>query len=172
MRFGLEEEQKAALYEMNGFIGLGSKSLKICNAVPKPKTAITTGTTNTTTTSSALPNSGYSSTAATDYSQYYDPSTYWQGYNTQWQGYEQQGQHSDYTAYYQQQAAAHAQQQQQQTPQTTSHHTSSSENWTHMYEHPQEDDDLALVGKIIVCFFLHFKLSTVTVSVLFSIQNI
>lgn len=152
VRFGLEEEQKAALYEMNGFIGLGSKSLKICNAVPKPKTAITTATTNTTTTSNALPSSGYSSTASTDYTQYYDPSTYWQGYNTTWQGYEQQGQ-SDYTAYYQQQAAAHVQQQQQQqTPQnTTTHHSNSStENWTHMYEHPQEDDDLALVGKFFM----------------------
>lgn len=41
VRFGLEEEQKAALYEMNGYIGLGLKPLKICNAVPKPKSATT-----------------------------------------------------------------------------------------------------------------------------------
>lgn len=39
VRFGIEEEQKAALYEMNGYIGLGLKPLKICNAVPKPKNA-------------------------------------------------------------------------------------------------------------------------------------
>lgn len=46
VRFGIEEEQKSALYEMNGYIGLGSKALKICNAVPKPKTtnASSTGT--------------------------------------------------------------------------------------------------------------------------------
>lgn len=44
VRFGLEEEQKSALYEMNGYIGLGSKALKICNAVPKPKTATTSTT--------------------------------------------------------------------------------------------------------------------------------
>lgn len=37
VKFGLEEEQKSALYEMNGYIGLGSKALKICSAVPKPK---------------------------------------------------------------------------------------------------------------------------------------
>lgn len=37
VRFGLEEEQKAALYAMNGYAGLGTKLLKICNAVPKPK---------------------------------------------------------------------------------------------------------------------------------------
>lgn len=103
VRFGLEEEQKAALYEMNGYIGLGSKSLKICNAVPKPKTALTSGTTSTTSTSTAL-QSGYAATTTTDYSQYYDPTTYWQGY-TAWQ-YEQPTT-TDYTAYYQQQAAAH-----------------------------------------------------------------
>lgn len=43
VRFGLEEEQKAALYEMNGYIGLGTKPLKICNAVPKPKGAAGSG---------------------------------------------------------------------------------------------------------------------------------
>lgn len=128
VRFGLEEEQKAALYEMNGYIGLGSKSLKICNAVPKPKTALTTGTTSTTSTSSALQSTGYGTTT-TDYSQYYDPTTYWQGYNT-WQGYEQPTT-TDYTAYYQQQAVAHVQQQQQQQQQSGYH-----------YEHHQEDDDL------------------------------
>lgn len=39
VRFGVEEEQKSALFLMNGFVGLGSKPLKICNAVPKPKDA-------------------------------------------------------------------------------------------------------------------------------------
>lgn len=66
VRFGLEDEQKAALYEMNGFIGLGSKALKICNAVPKPKTAVTTATTPTITTTTSASQSAY--TAAAVYS--------------------------------------------------------------------------------------------------------
>lgn len=153
VRFGLEEEQQAALYEMNGWIGLGSKSLKICNAVPKPKTATTAGTTSTSTTSSSMQSSGYggSSTSTTDYSQYYDPSAYWQGYSsgTSWSGYEQPAaavtQPTDYTAYYQQQAIAHAQQHQQQQQQLEQ-----AETWNssyHHYDRGQEDDDLALVGK-------------------------
>lgn len=44
VRFGMEEEQKAALYEMNGYMGLGLKPLKICNAVPKPKSSLASGT--------------------------------------------------------------------------------------------------------------------------------
>lgn len=48
VKFGLEDEQKNALFEMNGYIGLGNKPLKICNAVPKPKT--TTAATGTATT--------------------------------------------------------------------------------------------------------------------------
>lgn len=40
VKFGLEEEQKSALFEMNGYIGLGSKALKICSAVPKPRDAV------------------------------------------------------------------------------------------------------------------------------------
>lgn len=43
VRFGMEEEQKAALYEMNGYMGLGLKPLKICNAVPKPKSSLASG---------------------------------------------------------------------------------------------------------------------------------
>lgn len=75
VRFGSEEEMKDSLVSMNGYIGLGTKALKICNAVPKPKGAVTTtaGATTTTQTSST-----------TDYSQYYDPSTYWQNYAS-WQ---------------------------------------------------------------------------------------
>lgn len=160
VRFGLEEEQQAALYEMNGWIGLGSKSLKICNAVPKPKTATTAGTTSTSTTSSSMQSSGYggSSTSTTDYSQYYDPSAYWQGYSsgTSWQGYEQPAatQPTDYTAYYQQQAIAHAQQHQQQQQQLEQ--TSNAESWNsnYHYDHAQEDEDLVLVGKssgTIIC---------------------
>lgn len=37
VRFGNEDEQRNALYAMNGYNGLGSKPLKICTAVPKPK---------------------------------------------------------------------------------------------------------------------------------------
>lgn len=40
VRFGNDEEQKNALRTMNGFVGLGMKPLKICIAVPKPKTTI------------------------------------------------------------------------------------------------------------------------------------
>lgn len=40
VRFGSEEEQRNALYAMNGYTGLGSKPLKICTAVPKPKGAM------------------------------------------------------------------------------------------------------------------------------------
>lgn len=43
VRFGMEEEQKSALYEMNGYVGLGLKPLKICNAVPKPKSSTGAG---------------------------------------------------------------------------------------------------------------------------------
>lgn len=75
VRFGSEEEMKDSLVSMNGYIGLGTKALKICNAVPKPKGAITTTTGSTTTTQTS---------SSTDYSQYYDPSTYWQNYAS-WQ---------------------------------------------------------------------------------------
>lgn len=37
VRFGSEDEQRNALYAMNGYTGLGLKPLKICTAVPKPK---------------------------------------------------------------------------------------------------------------------------------------
>lgn len=63
---------------MNGYVGLGTKALKICNAVPKPKGALTTGTSSATSATSTY------TTAATDYTQYYDPSTYWQNY-ANWQ---------------------------------------------------------------------------------------
>ncbi|KAG5886505.1 hypothetical protein JTB14_014688 [Gonioctena quinquepunctata] len=85
VRFGSEEEMKDSLISMNGYIGLGTKALKICNAVPKPKGSLTPGT------------SSSSQSNGTDFSQYYDPSTYWQNYASwQTQGYyehEQQASH-------------------------------------------------------------------------------
>jgi RNA recognition motif-containing protein len=78
VRFGSEDEMKDSLTTMNGYVGLGTKALKICNAVPKPKGALTTGTSSATSATSTY------TTAATDYTQYYDPSTYWQNY-ANWQ---------------------------------------------------------------------------------------
>lgn len=140
VRFGLEDEQKAALYEMNGFIGLGSKALKICNAVPKPKTALTSSTTSTTTTSAASMLSSSYGTGGTDYSQYYDPSAYWQGYSS-WPGYYDQTQGADSAA-----AAAAAAYYPQQT--STQAVAQAAETWAAQqgYEPHQEDDDFALVG--------------------------
>ncbi|KAG5676791.1 hypothetical protein PVAND_006599 [Polypedilum vanderplanki] len=73
VKFGLEEEQKSALYEMNGYIGLGSKPLKICSAVPKPKDKdMTTQQSATSIVEQAVQN-------ALQYSQYnYDQYFYWQ----------------------------------------------------------------------------------------------
>ncbi|XP_017116752.1 tRNA selenocysteine 1-associated protein 1 [Drosophila elegans] len=124
VRFGIEDEQKSALYDMNGFIGLGSKPIKICNAVPKPKSelgaALGEGNTNY-----GYGGSGSSaSTGGTDYSQYYDPtSTYWQGYQA-WQGYYEQAGPSitDAAAYYQQ-----AMSQSHSNPQTLAQH---AEAWS------------------------------------------
>lgn len=94
VRFGSEEEQKDSLVTMNGFIGLGSKALKICNAVPKPKGATTTSPSGAGGTPSFT-----SATLAPDYSQYYDPSAYWQGYAQQWpSGYYEQGDASQNSA--------------------------------------------------------------------------
>lgn len=82
VRFGSEDEQKDSLTAMNGYVGLGTKALKICNAVPKPKGPPTTppSTTSSSTTAAAT----YS--AAQDYTQYYDPTAYWGNYAS-WQGY-------------------------------------------------------------------------------------
>lgn len=79
VRFGNEEEQRNALHAMNGYTGLGTKPLKICTAVPKPKNAVTTQNSTLTTMTPS-----YSSN--TDYNQYYDPSAYWQNYSA-WSGY-------------------------------------------------------------------------------------
>lgn len=80
VRFGSEDEQKDSLTTMNGYIGLGTKALKICNAVPKPKGAITSPSTSSGTGTTTT----YTTATTTDYSQYYDPSAYWQNYAS-WQ---------------------------------------------------------------------------------------
>ncbi|KAI4468533.1 trna selenocysteine 1-associated protein 1-related-related [Holotrichia oblita] len=84
VRFGSEDEQKDSLTSMNGYVGLGTKALKICNAVPKPKGAVTT-------TASTTSNATTTYTTAGDYSQYYDPSAYWQSYASWQAGYYDQG---------------------------------------------------------------------------------
>lgn len=136
VRFGTEEEQKSALYEMNGFIGLGSKPLKICNAVPKPKSSTTTTTTSNDATASIQ-----NMTAMTEFSQYYDPSTYWQnpalyGQSAQqtWAAYDPT-MVADYAAYYQ----ASAQIQQENSVQNESSQLSQA--------YHQQSGDLTLVGK-------------------------
>ncbi|XP_041984684.1 tRNA selenocysteine 1-associated protein 1 [Aricia agestis] len=82
VRFGKEEEQRNALYAMNGYTGLGTKPLKICTAVPKPKGAVTTQAQS----NSSATGPAYSS--GTDFSQYYDPTQYWQNYSA-WSYYGQ-----------------------------------------------------------------------------------
>lgn len=123
VRFGTEEEQKSALYEMNGYIGLGSKPLKICNAVPKPKSSATATATASNDASASMQNIS-ASNAVTELSQYYDPTSYWQ--NTAlygqsapqtWTTYDP-SMVADYAAYYQQQAQAHIQQESSTAQQT------------------------------------------------------
>lgn len=148
VRFGLEEEQSDSLTKMNGYIGLGSKALKICNAVPKPKGAAGSSSPPSSTLSSTAATTAYGTAAAavanaaTDYSQYYDSTTaaannYWQTYNT-WQGYydQQAQQGTDAQGYYQTQMSGGV---------------TGTEGWTagHEYEQPQDDDDLALVGECL-----------------------
>ncbi|XP_008195447.1 tRNA selenocysteine 1-associated protein 1 isoform X3 [Tribolium castaneum] len=91
VRFGSEDEMRDSLTTMNGYIGLGTKALKICNAVPKPKGALTTGTPSATSTTSTY--------TAADYSQFYDPSTYWQNYANWQTGYYEQGDGTGHEAY-------------------------------------------------------------------------
>ncbi|KPJ03955.1 tRNA selenocysteine 1-associated protein 1 [Papilio xuthus] len=88
VRFGNEEEQRNALYAMNGYSGLGTKPLKICTAVPKPKGVTTNQNSTTSVTSNAAYNNG-----SQEYNQYYDPSAYWQNYSA-WSGYYGQGDQS------------------------------------------------------------------------------
>lgn len=99
VKFGLEEEQKSALYEMNGYIGLGSKALKICSAVPKPKDG-------------SMPTAPVAPSATTIVQQVYDQAYsqyYYDQYSQYWQtqGYGYDGsQQMDPSAYYSSQAAA------------------------------------------------------------------
>lgn len=138
VRFGVEEEQKSALYEMNGYIGLGSKALKICNAVPKPKSSATTADSTTVAMSNLT-----QSNSMTDFSQYYDPSAYWQTPSLYGQTSSQAWATYDPTsvaAYYQQQATAHIQQE------NTSTQQSDSAVMTQVYN--QQSEDLTLVGEV------------------------
>lgn len=116
VKFGLEEEQQDALHKMNGYIGLGSKPIRICNAVPKPKDG-STPTTPISTPSSLV--SGY-----IDYNPYqYDSSSaYWQNYN--WQSYYDQSQ--DYSGYQLQSWQGQA-------------------DYSGLLQQQEEDDELALV---------------------------
>ncbi|CAH2243017.1 tRNA selenocysteine 1-associated protein 1 isoform X1 [Pararge aegeria] len=102
VRFGSEDEQRNALYAMNGYTGLGNKPLKICTAVPKPKGAVTPQNSSPATANAPTYNSG------TEYNHYYDPSAYWQNYSA-WSGYYGQDQNA---------AATQPQQQQPQLPDT------------------------------------------------------
>uniref|UniRef100_A0A1A9X4C5 tRNA selenocysteine-associated protein 1 n=1 Tax=Glossina brevipalpis TaxID=37001 RepID=A0A1A9X4C5_9MUSC len=88
VRFGMENEQKSALYDMNGYIGLGTKPIKICNAVPKPKNelvvALGTNTNNYGYRGAVNTSASTSNVSMPNYCQYYDPTTtYWHA----WQGY-------------------------------------------------------------------------------------
>ncbi|KAF9796551.1 hypothetical protein SFRURICE_006110 [Spodoptera frugiperda] len=66
VRFGNEEEQRNALYAMNGYTGLGSKPLKICTAVPKPKCTTTPQNPSAPTTPNSTFNNGASAAASAD----------------------------------------------------------------------------------------------------------
>lgn len=132
VKFGLEEEQKSALFEMNGYIGLGSKALKICSAVPKPKDG------------SMMPSQPSATSivqqAYDQYSQYYDQySYYWQQQQNYSYDPAQQPQQPtiDPATYYSQQA-------QQQIAATQAHQQSSQYAAQHSYKY-EHDDDYALV---------------------------
>jgi hypothetical protein len=134
VKFGLEEEQKSALYEMNGYIGLGSKALKICSAVPKPKDG-----------SMVMPSAPSATSivqqAYDQYSQYYDQySYYWQ---QQQAGYAYDSTAAGATAPQIDPATYYSQQAQQaiQATQAQQHNQYASQH-SYKYEH---DDDYALV---------------------------
>ncbi|KAH8333092.1 hypothetical protein KR074_005441 [Drosophila pseudoananassae] len=140
VRFGIEDEQKTAMYDMNGYIGLGTRPIKICNAVPKPKAELTAalGSSSTGYGYGTATSGTTTSSSGTDYSQYYDPtSTYWQGYNA-WQGYyDQSGGPSitDAAAYYQQ-----AMSQSHSNPQTLAQHAEAwSAQRSAQYEQQQQN---------------------------------
>lgn len=126
VKFGLEEEQKSALFEMNGYIGLGSKALKLCSAVPKPKDGSMTMPSQPTATSIVQQ-------AYDQYSQYYDQYYYWQqqGYNYDASAAQQ----IDPATYYSQQA-------QQQIAATQAQQHSQFASHSYKFDH---DDEYALV---------------------------
>ncbi|XP_063986095.1 tRNA selenocysteine 1-associated protein 1 [Diachasmimorpha longicaudata] len=81
VRFANEEEQKSSLVTMNGYRGLGTKALKICNAVPRPWNKLAGST-------PPQMSSEYSSTnVSSDSYNYYDTSSYWNSYSAWQQGY-------------------------------------------------------------------------------------
>lgn len=133
VRFGSEDEQKNSLTAMNGYVGLGTKALKICNAVPKPKGPPTTPPSST--QSSTASATTYS--ASQDYSQYYDPSVYWGNYAS-WQGYyDQSGDMS-------QMASSDMMYQHTEIPASNGHHLEVAQD---------REDELELIG--IFFFYLN-----------------
>lgn len=130
VRFGLEDEQRAALFEMTGYMGLGSKALKICNAVPKPKGELAAEPPVSATTIVQNAFAAAAAAANPDYTQYYDPSSaYWQSAYSNY--YYDQGQPAAGVAPTQDGSAGNYYQQQ------------AGSQWASMY--PPEDDDMALV---------------------------
>lgn len=130
VKFGSEEEQQDALYKMSGYMGLGSKPIKICNAVPKPKEGSIIG--------SAGGGGGYPTAQSIisgqyDYSQYYD--AYWQNYN--WQNYYEQTAAAA--------AAANNHHQHHHHGSSGSHKYSSSVAAADNHHKKDEDDEMALV---------------------------
>lgn len=122
VRFGAEDEQRSALFEMNGYMGLGSKALKICNAVPKPKGEQAPEPPVSATT---IVQNAFAAAA-----QYYDPnSAYWQGA------------YSNYYSMYDQSATASVSAPAPETP--NNYYQQPGAQWSAMY--PPEDDDMALV---------------------------
>lgn len=131
VKFGIEEEQQDALYKMNGYLGLGSKPIKICNAVPKPKE---TGTSGFPTAQSII-------SGQYDYSQYYDASTaYWQNYN--WQSYYDQQGHVTNNHQQQQQHHHH---QTTTTPTTVVSAAAMPQKYAVADNQKEVDEDMALV---------------------------
>ncbi|CAB0014855.1 unnamed protein product [Nesidiocoris tenuis] len=80
LRFGSEDEQKHCLNHMNGYKNLGSKPIKISNAIPKTQRNSTSNGGQ----QQSQQSGGYQ--YPQDYSHYYDPNSYWQNYS-QWGGY-------------------------------------------------------------------------------------
>ncbi|XP_039257246.1 tRNA selenocysteine 1-associated protein 1-like isoform X4 [Styela clava] len=89
VRFGDEAEQKRALLEMQGAVGLGTRAIKVSHATPKNKTTDQTSTTQSYSTSSQWWQQYQ------DYNQYYQQ--YYNYYNYQQQQQQQQQQQNYYT---------------------------------------------------------------------------